>query len=88
MPSRVAGERRDHRHLAADEDRVEQVAAQAGDRWRPGRGAGSRSAIEQAAVDAGQPDGVDAEVAQPGDELAVDHAAEDRRGDLERLRRR
>ena len=44
-----------------------------------------RSAIEQAAVDAGQPDGIDAEVAQAGHELAVDDAAQDRRGDLERL---
>ena len=47
-----------------------------------------RSAIEQAAVDAGQADGIDAEVAQPGHELAVDDAAQDGRGDLERLRRR
>ena len=43
---------------------------------------------EQAAVDAGQADRVDAEVAQPGDELAVDDAAQDRGRDLERRRRR
>ena len=40
---------------------------------------------EEATVDARQPDRVDAQVAQPGDELAVDDAAQDRRRDLERL---
>ena len=40
---------------------------------------------EQAAIDAGQADGIDAEVAQAGHELAVDHAPEDRGGHLERL---
>ena len=40
---------------------------------------------EQAAVDARQADRVDAEVAQAGDELAVDDAAQDRGRDLERL---
>ena len=40
---------------------------------------------EQAAVDARQADRVDAQVAQPGDELAVDDTAQDRRRDLERL---
>ena len=84
---RVAGERRDDRHLAADEDRVEQVAAQADDR---GDEPEVRDPLgdEQAAIDAGQPDGIDAEVAQAGHELAVDDAPEDRGGDLERLRRR
>ena len=79
----VAGERRDDRHLAADEDRVEQVAAQADD---AGHESELRDALgdEQAAIDAGQPDGIDAEVAQSGDELAVDHAPQDRGGDLER----
>ena len=83
MPVLVAGERRDDRHLAADEDRVEQVAAQPDDR---GDEPEVRDALgdEQAAVDAGQADGVDAEVAQAGDELAVDDAPEDRGGDLER----
>ena len=37
----VAGERRDDRHLAADEDRVEQVAPQPDDTWRRGRAPGS-----------------------------------------------
>ena len=37
---RVAGERRDDRDLAADEDRVEQVAAQADDARRRARGGG------------------------------------------------
>ena len=80
---RVAGERRDDRHLAADEDRVEQVAAQADD---AGDEPELRDALgdEQAAVDPGQPDGIDAEVAQAGHELAVDHAPQDRGGDLER----
>ena len=41
-------------------------------------------ADEQAAVDARQPDRVAAHVAQRGDELAVDDAAEHGRGDLER----
>ena len=79
---RVAGERRHDRHLAADEDRVEQVAAQADDaRDEPEL----RDALgdEQAAIDARQADGIDAEVAQAGDELAVDHAPEDRGGHLE-----
>ena len=83
----VAGERRDDRHLAADEDRVEQVAPQPDD---VGDEAELRDALgdEQPAVDAGQADRVDAEVAQPGDELAVDDAAQHRGGDLERRRRR
>ena len=83
----VAGERRDDRHLAADEDRVEQVAAQAG---HAGHEPELRDPLgdEQAAVDAGQADGIDAEVAQAGDELAVDDAAQDRRGDLEATARR
>ena len=83
----VAGERRDDRHLAADEDRVEEVAAQpddVGDEPELGDALGD----EQAAVDAGQADRVDAEVAQAGHELAVDDAAQDRGGDLERLARR
>ena len=59
----VAGERRDDRHLAADEDRVEEVAAQpddVGDEPHP------RDALadEQPAVDARQPDRVDAEIAE------------------------
>ena len=62
-PVRVAGERRDDRHLAADEDRVEQVAAQADDAGHEPE-VGDPLGDEQAAVDAGQADGVDAEVAQ------------------------
>ena len=79
----VAGERRDDRHLAADEDRVEEVAAQPDD---VGDEAHARDPLgdEQPAVDARQADRVDAEVAQPGDELAVDDAAQDRGRDLER----
>ena len=83
----VAGERRDDRHLAADEDRVEEVAPEpddVGDEPHPGHPLGD----EQAAVDARQADRVDAEVAQPGDELAVDDAAQDRGRDLERGLRR
>ena len=80
----VAGERRHDRDLAADEDRVEQVAAQAGDAGHEPE-LGDALGEEQPAVDAGQPDRIDAEVAQPRDELAVDDAAQDGRGDLERL---
>src|SRR6185295_15889328 len=40
---------------------------------------------EEAAVHAAQTDGVDPEVAQAGDELAVDDAAQDGRGDFQRL---
>ena len=80
----VAGERRDDRHLAADQDRVEQVAPQPG---HAGHQPELRDPLgdEQAAVDAGQTDGIDPEVAQPRDQLAVDDAAQDRRGDLEAL---
>ena len=84
---RVARERRHDRHLAADEDRVEQVAAQADDAGHEPE-VGDPLGDEQAAIDAGQADGIDAEVAQAGDELAVDHAAQDGGGDLERRRRR
>ena len=79
----VPGERRDDRHLAADEQRVEQVAAEpddVGDEPDPRDPLGD----QQAAVDPRQADRVDAEVAQPGDELAVDDAAQDGGGDLER----
>ena len=51
-----------------------------GDEAHPGHPLGD----EQPAVDARQADRVDAQVAQPGDELAVDDAAQDGRGDLER----
>ena len=86
-PVRVAGQRRDHRHLAADEDRVEQVAAEADDAGHEPE-VGDPLGDQQAAVHAGQADGIDAEVAQPGDELAVDDAPQDGRRDLERRRRR
>ena len=46
---------------------------------------GIRSAIEQAAIDSRQPDGIDPEVAQPGDELRIDHAPEHGGRDFERL---
>ena len=59
----VTGQRRDDRDLATDQDRVEQVAAQA-DHRATSPSCGIRSAIEQAAIDAGQADGIDAEVAQ------------------------
>jgi len=45
---------------------------------------GNALADEEAAIDPGQPDGVDAEIAETGDQLAVDDAAEHGRGDLER----
>ncbi len=51
-----------------------------GDEAHPGHPLGD----EQAAVDPGQADRIDAEVAQAGDELAVDDPAEDRGGHLER----
>ena len=82
----VAGERRDDRHLAADEDRVEEVAAEADDvgdepdaRDALGDRAGRRR--RRTARPASTP-----RSRRPGDELAVDDAAEDRGGDLERRR--
>ena len=83
-PVRVAGQRRDDRDLPADEDRVEQVAAQADDRSDETE-VGDPLRDEQAAIDARQPDGIDAEVAQAGHQLAVDHSPEYRGGHLERL---
>ena len=83
----VAGERRHDRDLAADEERVEQVAAEADDvrdEAHPGHPLGD----EQAAVDPGQADRVDAEVAQAGDELAVDDARGGRRPRPRARRRR
>ena len=81
----VPGERRDDRHLAADEDGIEEVASQPDD---VGDEAHGRDPLgdEQAAVDAGQADRVDAEVAQARHELAVDDAPQDGRGDFERPR--
>ena len=63
MPVLVARERRDDRHLAADEQRVEQVAAEPDD---AGHEPERRDPLgdQQPAVDAGQADRVDAEVAQ------------------------
>ena len=84
MPSCVAGQRRDDRDLAADEDRVEQVAPQPDDR-RDEPEVGDPLGDEQAAIDARQADGIDPEVAQAGHELRVDHAPEYRGGHLERL---
>ena len=84
----VARERRDDRHLAADEDRVEQVAPQARRRGATSPRSGIALGDEQPAVDAGQPDRIDAEVAQAGDQLAVDDAAQDGRRDLEGCVRR
>ena len=83
-PVRVARERRHDRHLAADEDRVEQVAPQP-DHARDEAQLRDPLGDEQAAVDARQPDRVDPEVAQARDELAVDDAPQDRGGHLERL---
>ena len=60
-PVLVAGERRDHRHLAADEERVEEVAPQPDDAWRRARGPGSRSAISRPPSTPDRPDGIDAE---------------------------
>ena len=69
----------------ADEQRVEQVASDAGDgRHEPH--VGKPMADQQPAVHARQPDGVATDVAERGDELAVDDAAQDRRRDLERRR--
>ena len=83
-PVGVPGERRHDRHLAADEDGVQKVAAQA---HHPCDQPEMRDPLgdQQPAVHARQADRVDAQVAQPGDQLAVDHAAQDRRGDLEAL---
>ena len=81
----VARERGDDRHLARDEERVEEVALDpddVGDEAHPG----DALAEEEAAVDAGQADRVDAQVAQRGHQLRVDDAAQHRRGDLEGLR--
>ena len=81
----VPGERRDHRHLAADHQLVEQVPAHAGHR-RDEPHVGEAVADEQPAVDAAEADRVAARVAQRGDELAVDDAPQDRGRHLERGR--
>ena len=83
-PVGVARERRDDRDLAADEDRVEEIATEPDD---AGDEAEVRDPLgdEEAAIDPGQPDRVDAEVAQAGHQLAVDDAPQDGRRDLERL---
>ena len=47
-----------------------------------------RSAMSRPPSTPDRPDGIDAEVAQAGHQLAVDDAPQDRGGDLERLRRR
>ena len=78
----VSCEWRHDRHLAADEDRVEQVASQPDDvRHEPE----VRHALgdQEAAVDAREPDRIDAEVAQPGHELTVDDAPQDGRRDFQ-----
>ena len=85
IPSASRASGRDDRHLAADEDRIEEVATQPDDRSDEAE-LGDALGDQEATIDAGQTDGVDAEVAEAGDELAVDDAAEDCRGDLERLR--
>ena len=79
----VACERGHDRHLAADEHRVEEVAPQPDD---VGHEPEPRDPLrdEQPAVHAGQPDRVDAEIPQPGHQLAVDDTAQDGRRDLER----
>ena len=79
----VAGERRNHRHLAADEDRVDEVAAKADD---VGDEAQARDALgdEQAAVHARQAHGVARRGRAARHQLAVDDAAKDGGGDLER----
>ena len=79
----VARERRDHRHLAGHEQRVEEVAADA-DHVGHEAQLGDPLADEQPAVDARQAHGVDAEVAQGRHQLAVDDAAQDGGGHLER----
>ena len=82
-PVLVPGERRDDRHLAAHEDRVEQVAPQpddVGDEAEPG----TRSAMSSPPSTPDRPTASTPEVAQPCDELAVDDAAQDGRRDLER----
>ena len=81
---RVAGQRRDDRDLATDQDRVEQVAAQADHR---GHETELRDPFgdQQPAIDAGQADGIDAEVTKTGDQLGIDHSPENRGGHFERL---
>ncbi len=83
-PVAVAGKWRDDRDLAADEDRIEQVATKPDDRRHETE---VRDALgdQEAAVDARQSDRIDAEVAESGDELAVHDAAQDGGGDLEGL---
>jgi hypothetical protein len=84
IPVLVPSQRRNDRDLIRHEDCVEQVTPQAGH-------AGDQPKLrdplrdEQAAVDPGQPDGVDPEVTQPGDQLTVDDPAQHRGGHLERL---
>ena len=53
--------------------------------WATSPIAGNALADQQPAVHARQADRVDAQVAERGDELGVDDAAQDRRGDLQRL---
>ena len=79
----VARERRDHRHLAGHEQRVEEVAADA-DHVGHEAQLGDALADEQPPVDARQAYGVDAKVAQGRHQLTVDHASQDGRGHLER----
>ena len=78
----VAGEGRDDRDLAADEDRVEQVAPQADDAGDEPE-LGIRSAISRPPS---TPDSPTASTprSRAGDELAVDDSPENRRGHLER----
>ena len=63
---RVAGERRDHRHLTGHEDRVEQVAPKAGHARDETQ---VRDALrdEQPTVHTAQADRVDSEVTQSGE---------------------
>ena len=79
----VARERRHDRHLARDEEAVEEVAADPGD-GRHEADVREPLADEQPAVHPREPHGVAADVPERGDELAVDDAAEHRGRDLER----
>ncbi len=73
QPLLVARERGHHRDLPGDEQRVDEVAPDAGDRGHE-PDVGDALADQQAAVDTREPHRVAARVVERGHELAVDHA--------------
>ena len=83
MPVLVARKRRDDRHLAADEDRVEEVAPEpddVGDEAQPG----TRSAMSSPPSTPDSPTASTPRSRSAGDQLAVDDAAQHGRGDFQR----